>query len=56
MPGGGPKDAEMPTLDIRDRATYTIDTKTGWPRSVEWSRTISAAGRVRTDRTTIKRL
>ncbi len=54
MPDGGPTDAEMPTLDIRDRATYTMDTKTGWPRAVEWSRTIAAADRVRTDRMTMK--
>jgi hypothetical protein len=50
------KDEEMPTLDVRDRAVFTMDTKTGWPRAVEWSRTISAAGRVRTDRMTMKTL
>ncbi|MGH9360450.1 MAG: hypothetical protein ACRD2T_00930 [Thermoanaerobaculia bacterium] len=47
---------EWPTLDVRDQATYTMDTKTGWPRSVEWSRTIAAPGRVRIDRHSIKKL
>ena len=49
-------EAERPTLEIRDQATYTIDTKTGWPRSVEWSRTVTAASQVRIDRYSIKTL
>lgn len=41
----GPAKEEMPQMDISDQTLYRIDTKKGWPLSVEHSRNIKLNGK-----------
>lgn len=45
-----PKSPE-PNLTLRDTASYLVDTKTGWPKRVQFERTLTAGGTRRVERT-----
>jgi len=45
----GPTERDLPKMDIADEATYVIDTKSGWPVSVDFSRRTTLGDALRVD-------
>jgi hypothetical protein len=51
-----PKDSELPAMKIDDSATFVMDLKTGWPKTVTSARTVTTSGQGRIDRMNFRRL
>lgn len=53
--GKNPADVILPAFDLTDRAEYTVETKTGWVRTVTHTRRMQTGTSVATDTTTLTR-